>query len=290
MSFALADRIGAEDCGFAAAEASATAERLLTTLSERERRAIHLRFHQDLTQAEIAQPPRLLADARLADPAPGAGAARGRGRLRAGLRAAALQAALGGTGPARSAIPRRRRRLSVPRPRRGARHSVRGLLLAHRPPGERSRGDRAERRLRGPGRGVGAQHARGASGRLRAHGDHERPRRPTARTFGVRAEARAARRRRGALGRHGAGRAAGDHAARRGDVAGPGVRRARPRARDPAAAAVLASGGARGRRAGPRPRGRRRARPRRRRRLRREELGPRLPRALVVGPRGDVRR
>jgi RNA polymerase sigma-B factor len=54
MSFALADRIGAEDTGFAAAEASATAERLLTMLSERERRAIHLRFNDDLTQAEIA--------------------------------------------------------------------------------------------------------------------------------------------------------------------------------------------------------------------------------------------
>lgn len=55
MSFTLADRIGEEDCGFAAAEASATAERLLTRLSERERIAIHLRFNDDLTQAEIAR-------------------------------------------------------------------------------------------------------------------------------------------------------------------------------------------------------------------------------------------
>ena len=55
MSFALADRIGAEDCGFAAAEASAMADQLLATLTDRERRAIHLRFNHDLTQAEIAK-------------------------------------------------------------------------------------------------------------------------------------------------------------------------------------------------------------------------------------------
>ena len=55
MSFALADRIGREDSGFAAAEAAATAERLLAGLGARERRALHLRFHHDLTQAEIAR-------------------------------------------------------------------------------------------------------------------------------------------------------------------------------------------------------------------------------------------
>jgi len=54
VSFTLADRIGEEDSGFAAAEAAATAERLLRALTDRERRAIHLRFHHDLTQAEIA--------------------------------------------------------------------------------------------------------------------------------------------------------------------------------------------------------------------------------------------
>ncbi|HKH16345.1 MAG TPA: SigB/SigF/SigG family RNA polymerase sigma factor [Solirubrobacteraceae bacterium] len=55
MPFAPAERIGAEDGGFAAAEASVIAERLLSSLSDRERRAIHLRFHHDLTQAEIAR-------------------------------------------------------------------------------------------------------------------------------------------------------------------------------------------------------------------------------------------
>lgn len=54
-SFTLAERIGAEDDGYAAAEASATAEHLLAALSERERRAILLRFHHDMTQAEIAR-------------------------------------------------------------------------------------------------------------------------------------------------------------------------------------------------------------------------------------------
>ncbi len=54
-SLTLAEQMGAEDRGFAAAEASATAEDLLSVLSERERRAIHLRFHHDLTQAEIAR-------------------------------------------------------------------------------------------------------------------------------------------------------------------------------------------------------------------------------------------
>ena len=109
---------------------------------------------------------------------------------------------------------------------------------------------------------------------------------------GVRRERRAgaARRCRLAVGGHGPGRAAGRLAARRRRMAATGVRGDRPRARDPMAAAVLASGRARSRCARPGPRRRPRARPRRRRRLCREELGSRLSRALVVGSRRDVRR
>jgi RNA polymerase sigma-B factor len=95
MSFALADRIGAEDCGFAAAEASAMADQLLATLTDRERRAIHLRFNHDLTQAEIAKRIGLLADARVEDPAPRADAALRGGSLRARVGTAALRGALG---------------------------------------------------------------------------------------------------------------------------------------------------------------------------------------------------
>jgi RNA polymerase sigma-B factor len=51
----LGERIGVEDRGFAAAEASAMAERLLATLPERERLAVRLRFCEDMTQAEIGR-------------------------------------------------------------------------------------------------------------------------------------------------------------------------------------------------------------------------------------------
>jgi RNA polymerase sigma-B factor len=51
----LGDRLGDEDPGFEAAEASATLDRLLSTLSERDRLVVRLRFCEDLTQAEIAR-------------------------------------------------------------------------------------------------------------------------------------------------------------------------------------------------------------------------------------------
>ncbi len=51
----LGERLGHEDPGFEAAEASATLDGLLTTLSERDRLVLHLRFREDLTQAEIAR-------------------------------------------------------------------------------------------------------------------------------------------------------------------------------------------------------------------------------------------
>ena len=46
---------GVEDPGFAVAEDSATIERLMRVLSEREREVLHLRFAEDLTQAEIGE-------------------------------------------------------------------------------------------------------------------------------------------------------------------------------------------------------------------------------------------
>ena len=51
----LAERLGAEDSGFAAAEATATLDGLLATLSERDALVVHLRFREDLTQAEIGR-------------------------------------------------------------------------------------------------------------------------------------------------------------------------------------------------------------------------------------------
>jgi RNA polymerase sigma-B factor len=48
-----AESVGEEDPGFALAEASATVERLMLALSEREREVLRLRFGEDLTQAEI---------------------------------------------------------------------------------------------------------------------------------------------------------------------------------------------------------------------------------------------
>ena len=51
----LAERLGGEDPGFAAAEDSATVDGLLATLSERDALVVHLRFREDLTQAEIGR-------------------------------------------------------------------------------------------------------------------------------------------------------------------------------------------------------------------------------------------
>jgi RNA polymerase sigma-B factor len=48
-----ADAVGAEDPGFGLAEASATVERLMRVLSDREREVLRLRFEEDLTQSEI---------------------------------------------------------------------------------------------------------------------------------------------------------------------------------------------------------------------------------------------
>jgi RNA polymerase sigma-B factor len=51
----LGERLGDEDPGFAAVEAAATLDRLLSTLSERDQLVLHLRFREDLTQSDVAQ-------------------------------------------------------------------------------------------------------------------------------------------------------------------------------------------------------------------------------------------
>ncbi|HWT23660.1 MAG TPA: SigB/SigF/SigG family RNA polymerase sigma factor [Solirubrobacteraceae bacterium] len=51
----LGERLGIEDPGFEAAEASAMASHLLAALPERDRLAVILRFRDDLTQAEIGR-------------------------------------------------------------------------------------------------------------------------------------------------------------------------------------------------------------------------------------------
>ena len=51
----LGERLGGDDPGFEAAEASAILDRLMSTLSERERLVLRLRFREDLTQTEIGQ-------------------------------------------------------------------------------------------------------------------------------------------------------------------------------------------------------------------------------------------
>jgi RNA polymerase sigma-B factor len=51
----LGERLGGDDPGFDAAETSATLDRLLDTLSERDRLVLRLRFREDLTQTEIAR-------------------------------------------------------------------------------------------------------------------------------------------------------------------------------------------------------------------------------------------
>jgi RNA polymerase sigma-B factor len=49
------DTMGREDPGFERAEHTATAARLMQVLDEREREILRLRFHEDLTQAEIGE-------------------------------------------------------------------------------------------------------------------------------------------------------------------------------------------------------------------------------------------
>ena len=49
----MADSMGVEDPGFGLAEASATVQRLMGELSDREREVLRLRFAEDLTQSEI---------------------------------------------------------------------------------------------------------------------------------------------------------------------------------------------------------------------------------------------
>jgi len=50
-----ADTFGADDPGFALAESSATVQRLMRVLSDREREVLRLRFEEDLTQSEIGE-------------------------------------------------------------------------------------------------------------------------------------------------------------------------------------------------------------------------------------------
>jgi RNA polymerase sigma-B factor len=51
----LADSMGGDERGFGLAEDRATLDRLLTTVTEREREVLRLRFEEDLTQAEIGE-------------------------------------------------------------------------------------------------------------------------------------------------------------------------------------------------------------------------------------------
>jgi RNA polymerase sigma-B factor len=51
----LADTFGDEDPGFERVERAATVERLMRRLDEREREILRLRFHEDMTQAEIGE-------------------------------------------------------------------------------------------------------------------------------------------------------------------------------------------------------------------------------------------
>ena len=78
-----APSFGIEDPGFGVAEDAATVERLMRVLNDREREVLRLRFAEDLTQAEIGDARRRLADARLAHHPPGdRAAARGRRAVR----------------------------------------------------------------------------------------------------------------------------------------------------------------------------------------------------------------
>src|SRR5215210_437296 len=51
----IGDTMGREDPGFERAEQGATADHLMRVLDEREREILRLRFHEDLTQAEIGE-------------------------------------------------------------------------------------------------------------------------------------------------------------------------------------------------------------------------------------------
>jgi RNA polymerase sigma-B factor len=51
----LGDVIGHEECGFALAEDRATIEHVMRVITPREREVLHLRFAEDLTQAEIGE-------------------------------------------------------------------------------------------------------------------------------------------------------------------------------------------------------------------------------------------
>ena len=62
---------GIEDPGFGNAEDAATIERLMRVLNEREREVLRLRFAEDLTQAEIGDARRRVADARQPHHPPG---------------------------------------------------------------------------------------------------------------------------------------------------------------------------------------------------------------------------
>jgi RNA polymerase sigma-B factor len=48
------DTLGVDDAGYDRVDQAVTAERLMTQLSDVERRVLRLRFHQDLTQSEVA--------------------------------------------------------------------------------------------------------------------------------------------------------------------------------------------------------------------------------------------
>ena len=49
----MTETFGVEDPGFGRAEDSATVERLMSVLTDREREVLRLRFAEDLTQSEI---------------------------------------------------------------------------------------------------------------------------------------------------------------------------------------------------------------------------------------------
>jgi len=51
----LADVVGTEEHGYTVAEDRATLDRLLQTVTPREREVLRLRFEEDLTQAEIGE-------------------------------------------------------------------------------------------------------------------------------------------------------------------------------------------------------------------------------------------
>jgi RNA polymerase sigma-B factor len=51
----LADTVGIEEHGYNLAESRATLDRLLQTITPREREVLRLRFEEDLTQAEIGE-------------------------------------------------------------------------------------------------------------------------------------------------------------------------------------------------------------------------------------------